>query len=213
MLAATREETLSFLDAVEPALERFLGMLEQYRSEKEKLAAEASKIKSERSLHTGLFVERDQWSHNANFHYARYVERMEGLAERLSAVGKDEEERLRIALSGVGATEEAIAVLAGAVLQLAKQVLSFRFGAKGNLPDGCRMVGGQKLTEVIWEGRNHALHWEEAGGRDPVRRMLAQLERDVGESFPVGQNHAWAILEALEWNSVEDVKRDLNALI
>src|SRR4051794_20405960 len=50
------------------------------------------------------------------------------------------------------------AVIAGAILQIAKQGLSLSHGPLGNCPAG-RGIGSQTLSTVIWQGRNQAMHY------------------------------------------------------
>jgi hypothetical protein len=111
-----------------------------------------------------------------------------------------------------GATEQAMAVLAGGVLQLAKQTLSFRFGAKRNLPSG-KVLGSQSISEVIWEGRNHAMHWEEERKGTPARDMLSKLQTDGLASVTLNENNSLAILDALGWTSADEVVSSLEDLV
>lgn len=60
------------------------------------------------------------------------------------------------------------AVLSGSVLQFGKQGISLVHGGLSSSPAG-RPVESQFLRDVIWQGRNHALHWEEGTPHLPVR--------------------------------------------
>jgi hypothetical protein len=71
------------------------------------------------------------------------------------------EKNLTKLLTERGATEETCGVLAGSVLQIAKQVLSCRFDRKPSELRNVKMIGSQSIVEVIWESRNHAIHCEE----------------------------------------------------
>lgn len=113
-----------------------------------------------------------------------------------------------------GATDIAIGIAAAAVLQVGKQVLSYRFGELGNLPsDTSRRVGTLPVTTLIWEGRNHALHWEEGKPKARVAAMLQAL-RDEGR-LPPGEarNYAPEILDALGWADASHVLCDLEQII
>lgn len=60
-----------------------------------------------------------------------------------------------------------VAALAGTILQHGKQGISIVHGELAAAPNG-RMIGSQPLKEVIWQGRNQGLHWEEQSFRPPV---------------------------------------------
>jgi hypothetical protein len=107
-----------------------------------------------------------------------------------------------------------IGIIAGAILQVAKQALSYRWGSKGAIAvTGARKVFSQPITEVIWEGRNHAMHWEDGTGRKAVKKMMATLEADSGWSLPSGENHSSVLLDALNWHGADAVINDLISLV
>jgi hypothetical protein len=144
------------------------------------------------------------------------MKRVEPMAARRQALagGATHDAELKRLLAQAGATEHAIAIAAGAVLQVGKQALSYRFGAKGNLPAAqARRVGTQAVTEVIWEGRNHAMHWEESKPGSASDLMLQQLQADGLITIAVGENNAVDILNALGWNTADDVLRELDTLV
>jgi hypothetical protein len=174
----------------------------------------AAEIEQAEKLFTEVFIEQDQWSPNANFYYVQYMEQMKKLADNKTGIAteKEREQRVREMLARFGATEESMAVLASAILQLGKQVLSFRFGTKPDL-QSIRMIGSQSIIEVIWEGRNHALHWEDSNPRKPVRDMLQKLQQDQGIKLIMGRNNALAIIAVLEWKNTNHVVQDLQSLV
>jgi hypothetical protein len=94
---------------------------------------------------------------------------------RLRLTEEDRNRRTQELLARMGATKDSLGVLAGSILQLGKQVLSFHFGTKPPNIAGARTIGSQSIVEAIWEGRNHALHWEEGTGRSPIQNMLSSL--------------------------------------
>lgn len=169
-------------------------------------------IQRAKQLQRDIFVDLDQWSVNANYYYGQYIQRLQQLDSRENTIDTTGQDQIDIALARMGATEESMAVIAGAILQVAKQVLSFRFGAKGNLP-ASRMIASQSLTEVIWEGRNHAMHWEEQNPRPPVVAMMQALANDLGVQFIQHFNNSWAILAAIGWQNENDAMEELEKLI
>ena len=60
----------------------------------------------------------------------------------------------------LNAKEYSTAVMAGAVLQIAKQGLSLVLGGKPTPPLG-RQIRGVHVSDIIWASRNQALHFEE----------------------------------------------------
>ncbi len=68
--------------------------------------------------------------------------------------------KLRANENGLATGELLISVAAGAILQIAKQALSIRYGQRMNAPEG-RKVSGTWVRDLIWHGRNQAMHYEE----------------------------------------------------
>jgi len=154
---------------------------------------------------------RDQWSPNANHHYAQYMIRMEELEKQKKEAQENDSEKLEKALFNIGSTVESMSSLAGAVLQIGKQSLSLRHSGRPNLP-GARVIGTQNIVEVVWEGRNHAMHWDEGEPNDRVRNMLNALATDLNITIEIGKNNCLSILGALGWKTPDDVISDLKAL-
>jgi hypothetical protein len=75
------------------------------------------------------------------------------------------------------------------------------------------MIGSQRITEVIWEGRNHALHYETGSPYLRVKQMLKTLGDDFNITFDSDQNNSLAILDLLGWKDATAVLSDLHALI
>jgi hypothetical protein len=102
-------------------------------------------------------------------------------------------------------------VLAGAILQLGKQGISAVHGRdRDNAPTG-DAVGGQCERDVIWEGRNQAMHWEEGSLSKRVRDCFDQLERDFGPHFDNYDREPKApeVLSVLGWGTWPDVEARL----
>lgn len=214
MASSTAADARAYIAETRYALERLFETLGQRQRVFAQIAEEVSSIDDEKDLHQGIFMDRDQWSHNANWHYVRYVETLESLNEARRELLSDRvrQDRMQQLLARLGATGQAMEVLAGSVLQLAKQTLSFRFGAKGNVPSGS-LLGSQPITGVIWEGRNHAMHWEEGRKGTPAHNMLLTLQADGLASVQQNKNNSLAILDALGWSSADEVVSSLEHLV
>ena len=207
-----KPQTQQFIENSRHALNHLFDAIGEYYNVLVASQKDVEEIENSQKALSDLFLYRDQWSVNANYHYAQYMERMSHLNTQKQEATNDLDIRLNNALSSIGATVDSMSSLAGSVLQIAKQVLSLRHEGKPNIP-ASRTIGTQSIIEVIWEGRNHAMHWDEGAPRARVQNMLNALHTDLGLTIVVGNNNCLSILGALGWNSTDSVIRDLNALI
>jgi len=81
----------------------------------EKAQITVEEIESSKQLLSDLFMYRDQWSPNANHHYAQYMMRMEELEKQKAAAQENDAEKLEKALFNIGSTVESMSGLAGAL--------------------------------------------------------------------------------------------------
>lgn len=207
-----KEQAEEFVENSRPAIEHLFGALSSYNEVLEKAQTAVEEIERSKQSLSDLFMYRDQWSPNANHHYAQYMMRMEALEKQKKAAQENDAEKLEKALFNIGSTVESMSGLAGAVLQIGKQSLSLRHSGKPNLP-GARIIVSQNIIEVIWEGRNHAMHWDEGAPKGRVRNMLNALAADLNITIETGKNNCLSILGALGWKTPEDVISDLKALV
>ena len=169
-------------------------------------------IDAAKQLQHDIFVDRDQWSINANYLYGQFLGRLHQLNAQADAIGDTEQEQIATALARLGATEESMGVFAGAILQVAKQILSYRHGGKSNMPSS-RTIGSQELIEIVWEGRNHAMHWEDPTPNARVAAMLAALSADMGMKITPSKNLSWPILAAIGWKNETEMTDEMRTLI
>lgn len=209
---STKEHAEEFIENSRPAIEHVFGALDEYYKVLEKAQITVEEIESSKRLLSDLFMYRNQWSPNANHHYAQYRVRMEELEKQMAVVQEEDAEKVEKALFNIGSTVESMSSLAGAVLQIGKQALSIRHAEKPNLP-ATRNIGTQNIVEVVWEGRNHAMHWDEGAPRARVEKMLNALAVDLNITIEIGTNNCLSILGALEWKKPDDVLSDLKALV
>jgi hypothetical protein len=137
---------------------------------------------------------------------------MEELGKQKAEAQEDDSVRLEKAIFSIGTTDESMSSLAGAVLQIGKQALSIRHAGKPNLPTA-KTIGTQNIIEVIWEGRNHAMHWDEGSPRQRVRDMLNTLANDLGITIEEGKNNCLSILGVLGWKKTDDDISDHKSLV
>lgn len=109
----------------------------------------------------------------------------------------------------------AIQALVGAILQIAKQGISIVHGARENAPPG-RIIGSVPLRDVIWYGRNQALHFEEPA-KPPTARCFKALAADFGDVFLLerhpGQSRAKEVLNLLGWSTYQNYVEDMQSLL
>lgn len=211
-MSNSRVDSEVYLASTEYSVGQFFASFISQQQTLETIRDELDQIERAKQIQHDVFVDRDQWSPSANYYYVQYMQRLQTLTAKSNHLGTDDQSQIQTALTRIGATDEAMAVIAGAVLQLAKQVLSFRFGPKSSLPTS-RLVGSQHLTELIWEGRNHSMHWEENSSKMPVDAMLQTLAKNFGLTLLPNKNHAWTILSAIKWKTSNDALDELKKLI
>lgn len=115
----------------------------------------------------------------------------------------------------VSAREFSVAALSGNLLQYAKQGLAIQFGKKREgCPEG-RSVNGLPLHEIIWQGRNQALHWEEGDFHSPTQKCFEFLAANVDRKFAEYKNRSMAydVVCLLGWRTPEDLMRDMSLFV
>lgn len=106
----------------------------------------------------------------------------------------------------------ACGLMAGSVLQFAKQGLSLAHGGIQSCPSG-RQVHGVDLKSVIWQGRNQSMHWEEGRPRQAVVQCFEALKAtDPVFGNYLTQNMAFEIVRILGWRDFADFEADMISL-
>ncbi|QJW94704.1 hypothetical protein [Frigoriglobus tundricola] len=106
-----------------------------------------------------------------------------------------------------------IGSLAGSLMQYAKQGISLAHGGLPACPNG-RAIGSQFLKDVIWQGRNQAIHWEDGNPHPPVRQCFDKLKVDAAPAFAdyTKRNMAVDVVELLGWTDFAKFSADLLSL-
>ena len=107
-----------------------------------------------------------------------------------------------------------IAALAGSLLQFGKQGIALQYGKeRKGCPHG-RMIADLSLHEVIWQGRNQAIHWEEGSFGNPVEICFGQLANYANPVFNEykNRNMAYEVVGLLGWISFNEFAEDLKLL-
>lgn len=106
-----------------------------------------------------------------------------------------------------------LSIIAGSVLQIAKQGISIAYSNLSNCPSG-RAVGPDSLKNIIWHGRNQALHFEEGKYHSQTVACFQKLETTYGSKFSLGRkNLALAVIEILDWTSYTKYEQDMSSLL
>lgn len=114
----------------------------------------------------------------------------------------------------VATRQFSVAALSGSLLQYSKQGISLHYGKhRTGCPDG-RIVYDMPLSEVIWQARNQALHWEDGSFQNRTTKCFEHLATKADPVF--GQfkdrNLAFEIIELLGWDKAEAFFADMKLL-
>lgn len=103
--------------------------------------------------------------------------------------------------------------LAGSLLQFAKQGISLVHGGLAHCPNG-RPIGSQSLKDLVWQGRNQGLHWEEGKPHPPVQQCFEMLVKEADPKFAdyKRRNMAIDVVELLGWTDFAKFSIDMHSL-
>ncbi|MBL8597382.1 MAG: hypothetical protein JNL14_06555 [Devosia sp.] len=117
--------------------------------------------------------------------------------------------------ASIGARRLAVQAISGALLQVVKQGIAVVHGSLADAPAG-RKVGSVNLKDVVWQGRNQSLHFEENEFRQPLKDVFRALAENYGDAFCLekhaGQNLAKSVVWLLGWNSYDQYRADIRDL-
>ncbi|MGN8770284.1 hypothetical protein ACTNDP_08135 [Paenibacillus barengoltzii] len=104
--------------------------------------------------------------------------------------------------------KHSISALSGALLQIAKQGISFVHNGIKNCPDG-RQIRKDVLKNVIWQGRNQAMHFEEGNYND----FLITCFNNIGYPTVPLRNLAKEVIDILGWTDYQKYEDDMKSLL
>lgn len=159
-----------------------------------------------------------------------FIERLERqrqdleIAEIVSADAQPEElERVSRQRLKLDATTQALRtfensanILAGSVIQIAQQGMSIVHGSIKTYPYTGRKVAGSNMRDLVWQGRNQAMHYETTATRADWKAVFAILDKANPGGFslrPPYKSHAKAIFDLLGWQSHAVYVADMHALL
>lgn len=184
-------------------------------------------LKSKETSIQELKDERDERldfiTHEASDRFVRASEaararfRVAEINEEIAALRYQESGDLKDLYAQTEGTAQSMAALAGAILQFGKQALSYRYGGRKRVPfEDMPYIAGCSVGYIIWIGRNHAAHWEEASFNKHESALLKRLiatESIPGPAPQPGQSYAADLVRVLRWHDADDARETLKKLV
>lgn len=106
-----------------------------------------------------------------------------------------------------------MSALAGSLLQYGKQGISLQYGGVDTCPAG-RTIEGFPIRDLIWYGRNQALHWDDHNFRGKTAAFLDSLANTKAGPFLDYKTRSLSLdfINLLKWKDIGDFKLDLLSL-
>lgn len=132
----------------------------------------------------------------ANRHgYARHISTVQAIQHEISKLE-----------ASYHAKDSSIRALCGSILQIAKQGLSFVHGK--NIPTvAIEPKSGESISNIIWQGRNQSMHYEEGEYYNKLTSCFENLEQAFGSNLNLatGDNKAkYIVFNVLGWKTYND---------
>ncbi len=132
---------------------------------------------------------------------------------RLNRTSENLSKEVEDILNFIVANMDSLNAIAGAVLQISKQGISFKYNELSKCPVG-RMIGRESLKNIIWQSRNQAMHFEEGKSKQSIIDCFKNLEIEFGNSFKlVNKSCAYDVLMILGWGSYNAYEKDMVLLL
>lgn len=110
--------------------------------------------------------------------------------------------------------EQSINALSMSLLQIAKQGISIIHKGLQNCPTG-RSINGVFLKDLIWQGRNQSIHYEEGNYSNAVMKTFNQLKDQYGNKYDLTTTNsslAKEIIGLLNWADYSKYESDILSL-
>ncbi len=146
------------------------------------------------------------------------------IAERVTIEGlPDEVERVVRQRTKLEATKEALKtyessanILAGSVFQIAKQGMSIAGKKVKGYSNKGRFIAGIRVRDIVWQGRNQAMHYEATATEASWRDVFVKLDLANPGAFcmkPPYESRAKAIFDLLGWQHHAIYEADMHSLL
>lgn len=117
---------------------------------------------------------------------------------------------------GVKVCDQSINIVAGTILQIAKQAIAIRHGSERmDCTTEGRLISGSCVRDLIWLGRNQAMHFEDTKPGSSWVKLFNTLNGHNAPMFslaPPFESRAMAILDLLGWLRYEQYTSDMRDL-
>ncbi|WP_148861228.1 hypothetical protein [Marinobacter fonticola] len=148
----------------------------------------------------------------ANHYHAQMAKAYQGMVKPKAEL----ECKINDVSKSIDAKSASIAALSGAILQIAKQCISLRYGKPQNAPDGDD-IGGALIKDIVWEGRNQSIHYENPKEiSENVVALFVKLDaiRADGNTWDAKSqtNFAFEIVNFLGWRTYGDFEAHLKSI-
>jgi hypothetical protein len=201
----------SYLSEIEHAARSLIGLLWEEHRQVEELQAQVEKLTAEvrdgyrRAAAWKDSEDPDDVMAGAGIQWGTYFgpdKQRHGVTDRLTQ-----------AHDQLAARAFSRSSMAASLLQYAKQGISITQSSLDACPDGYA-IGTQVLKQVIWQGRNQSIHWEEGKPHKAVTTCFDLLSAEAGGQFAPykTQNLAFEVVTLLKWDSFETFETDLRSL-
>jgi hypothetical protein len=199
-----------YVETMRPAVEVLVGEIDRVASEIERLRQEAQARRQSAEQNESYAADAYRNPDLDDEGLGRLAQTM-AMDERWEA--KQLDEQAKGLEAGLAARQEAESALACALLQIAKQGISLAHGGRANCPPG-RDISGISLRDIVWQGRNQAMHFDEGGLTQPVLAVCKQLEAAGHKPFadPHVKSLAVEVVKVLGWTSWTKIEADLKSL-
>ncbi|HRP68663.1 MAG TPA: hypothetical protein PLY93_03960 [Turneriella sp.] len=114
------------------------------------------------------------------------------------------------------AKQVSINSLAMALLQTAKQGISIVHQNLQNCPNGRLVKKSEYLKNIIWQGRNQAMHYEEGNYNQDVIQCfnnLSLVDPTLDLQRYGNKSKAKEIIDLLDWRTYEAYEQDMNSIL
>lgn len=174
----------------------------------EKLNEQLKTLTAEFDVKYQVFI-ANEFHPAANYYLAQMAKAHQGIAEPKAEL----EKQISDVSESIDAKSASIAALSGALLQLAKQCISLKYGKPQNAPDGAD-IGGVLVKNIIFEGRNQSIHYENPKEiSENVTKLFAELDaiRKDGNTWDAKSqtNFAFEVVKLLGWRTFSDFESHL----
>lgn len=158
-----------------------------------------------------IFLE-NEFNPAANFYHAQMAKVQQGVVKPKAELEKEIED----VSESIDAKSASIAALSGAILQIAKQCISLKYGKPKSAPIG-ENIKGILIKDIIWEGRNQSIHYENPKEiSDNVVNLFSKLDaaRGDGSTWDARSqvNFAFEVVGFLGWCTYSDFEKHLKSL-